>query len=79
MPALNHFGLDIGTHSIKAVQLSGSFERPNFVSAGQIPSPGKGLVSESPVDQAASADAIKRLHHESSLELLRCLTSKKAK
>ena len=64
MPALNHFGLDIGTHSIKAVQLSGSFERPNFVSAGQIPSPGKGLVSESPVDQAASADAIKRLHHE---------------
>ncbi|MEX0621603.1 MAG: type IV pilus assembly protein PilM [Candidatus Woykebacteria bacterium] len=39
MPALGHIGLDIGSHSIKAVQLSGSVERPIFVAAGQIEIP----------------------------------------
>jgi len=39
MPAFDHFGLDIGTHSIKAVQLSGSFSEPALVAAGQIKTP----------------------------------------
>ncbi len=68
MPALNHFGLDIGSHSIKAVQLSGSIENPNFVSAGQIETPAN-TVSQTPGTEdeesiKAIAAAIKTLHKE---------------
>lgn len=67
MPALNHFGLDIGSHSIKAVQLSGSFENPSFVSAGQIETPKS--TNQSPAGDneettKAIADAVKTLHKE---------------
>ncbi|OGY23421.1 MAG: hypothetical protein A2172_04295 [Candidatus Woykebacteria bacterium RBG_13_40_15] len=64
MPALDHIGLDIGTHSIKAVQLSGSFNGPVFVAAGQIQAPqisGDPNSNES-IDKIA--DAIKKLRSE---------------
>lgn len=67
MPALNHFGLDIGSHSIKAVQLSGSFENPSFVSAGQIETPkptNQAPVGEDKETTKAIADAVKTLHKE---------------
>jgi type IV pilus assembly protein PilM len=64
MPALNHFGLDIGTHSLKAVQLSGSVERPDFVAAGQIPAPLHTVGSETEEATEALANTIKTLHKE---------------
>ena len=68
MPALNHFGLDIGSHSIKAVQLSGSMERPVFVAAGQIETPPQAASQPGGTDDAAVAEAVanslKALHKE---------------
>lgn len=55
------FGLDIGTSTIKAVWLSEQGE--NFVlnSASMIPSPSKGMMSESPLDQEEMSQAIKNI------------------
>lgn len=64
MPALNHFGLDIGTHSIKAVQLGGSVQSPTFIAAGQFPTPQGSLLSESEEDLGQLAETIKNLHRE---------------
>ena len=68
MPALNHFGLDIGSHSIKAVQLSGSMERPEFVAAGQIDTPPQAASQPGVTDDDAAAEAIanslRALHKE---------------
>ncbi|OGY22245.1 MAG: hypothetical protein A2113_03135 [Candidatus Woykebacteria bacterium GWA1_44_8] len=64
MPALNHFGLDIGTHSLKAVQLSGSSEQPGFVAAGQIPTPPHTVSAETEESVEALAATVKTLHKE---------------
>lgn len=68
MPALNHFGLDIGSHSIKAVQLTGSWQQPNFVAAGQIEAPPQALNqppgAETEESAKALAEAVKTLHKE---------------
>jgi len=68
MPALNHFGLDIGSHSIKAVQLTGSLDRPIFVAAGQIESPTSSSEQIPSIDNEqaieAIAGSIKTLHKE---------------
>jgi type IV pilus assembly protein PilM len=68
MPALNHFGLDIGSHSIKAVQLSGSAEQPVFVAAGQVETPAQianqPLIADSDETIEAVAGAIKSLYKE---------------
>jgi type IV pilus assembly protein PilM len=67
MPALNHFGLDIGSHSIKAVQLSGSLDRPIFVAAGQIETPREAASQLTAGDDdsiEAVANTIKTLHKE---------------
>ncbi len=67
MPALTHFGLDIGSHSIKAVQLSGSLDRPVFVGAGQIETPTSAASQLTVGDDEsieAVANSIKTLHKE---------------
>lgn len=68
MPALNHFGLDIGSHSIKAVQLSGSPERPIFIASGQIESSTSASEQIPSIDDEqameAVASSIKTLHKE---------------
>ena len=60
MPALNHFGLDIGTHSIKAVQLGGQDTRPVFIAAGQVPTPISGS-AESDEEIFLLAETVKKL------------------
>ncbi|MCH7541537.1 type IV pilus assembly protein PilM [Patescibacteria group bacterium] len=68
MPALNHFGLDIGSHSIKAVQLSGPPERPIFIASGQIESPTSATEQIPSIEDEqameAVANSIKTLHKE---------------
>jgi len=75
MPALNHFGLDIGSNTIKVVQLSGSSDRPAFVAAGQIQTPTKqgDDGSEEAVEQLANA--VKTLHKEAHLTTNKVVTA----
>ena len=75
MSALNHFGLDIGTHSIKAVQLGGQTTRPVFIAAGQVPTPSQGLNSESEEDIAIIAQTIKKLHQEAHISTDKAVTA----
>ncbi|OGY29580.1 MAG: hypothetical protein A3F35_02780 [Candidatus Woykebacteria bacterium RIFCSPHIGHO2_12_FULL_45_10] len=75
MPALNHFGLDIGTHSIKAVQLGGTAERPSFVAAGQVASSVNVASAGSDEDQAKLAEAIKTLHREAHISTEKVVTA----
>ena len=75
MSAINHFGLDIGTHSIKAVQLGGQTTRPVFIAAGQVPTPSQGLNSESEEDVAIIAQTIKKLHQEAHISTDKAVTA----
>lgn len=59
-----HFGLDIGSDSIKIVQLEGKEGAFRVVTAGMIKTPSPGLVSEAEKDFMAVAEAIKRLKNE---------------
>lgn len=54
------FGLDIGTTTIKAVWLTE--EKNTFLlnNAAIFPTPAKGILSESPIDQDMAADALKK-------------------
>ncbi len=74
MPALNHFGIDIGTHSIKAVQLSGTTDKPSFTTAGQIQTPAD-PASEKEEDQTAIANAIRTLHKENRVTTEKVVTA----
>ena len=75
MPALNHFGLDIGTHSLKAVQLSGSAEKPSFVAAGQLPTPPNTVGSDTEEAIEVLASAVKGLHKETRITTNKVVTS----
>lgn len=55
------FGLDIGATTIKAVSLSKKEDGFILNSASIIPTPQKGMLSESPVDQEEMAQAIKNV------------------
>ena len=55
------FGLDIGTSTIKAVFLGDDKGGYVFHSCGATPTPAKGMVSESPIDQEEVANAIRKL------------------
>lgn len=54
------FGLDIGSHSIKAIQLEPEGDRFRLVAAGIIPTPQTGI-TDSDQDLASVAQAIKKL------------------
>ena len=75
MPAFNHFGLDIGSHSIKLVQLSGSSQSPSFVTAGQFQTPPQALLSEADEDLQELANVIKNLIKEAKVTTNRVITS----
>ncbi len=55
------FGLDIGSTSIKAVEVSSEKNKKRLLKAGLAPTPSAGLVSESDLDQQLIAGAIKKL------------------
>lgn len=54
------FGLDIGTNTIKAVELSSNKQGFNLDACIVSPMPPKGMLSESPVDEEEMAQAIKK-------------------
>lgn len=58
------FGLDIGTHTIKAVWLAKESHGFFLSAALTIPAPARGMQSESPLDQEEMAKAIRTLVNE---------------
>ncbi|MBI2594246.1 type IV pilus assembly protein PilM [Candidatus Curtissbacteria bacterium] len=75
MAARDFFGLDIGTYSIKIVQLNKKTSPFELVGAGTIPTPAKSLMSESSADQEVIAESIKRLHKELRLRTSYCVVA----
>jgi type IV pilus assembly protein PilM len=62
------FGLDIGTSSIKAVWLDHSGGASySLISSGAFPTPAKGMLSESPLDQEEMAGSIRRVIHDAKI------------
>lgn len=64
---MNHFGLDLGTSLLKAVQLKKEKDQLTLLKAGSISTPPKGLLSDSPLDKEAVAEAIKKLIKEAKI------------
>jgi len=75
MPALKHFGLDIGTYSIKAVQFSGSAEKPVFIAAGRVRTPPKKQNVDAQKSNSEIANAIKTLHKEAHMSTNKVITA----
>lgn len=61
------FGLDIGTSSIKAVQLVKEGRITKLVAIGSAVTPIRGLASESELDHRTMAETIKKLVHDSKI------------
>lgn len=61
MPTQLPLGLDIGSHTIKLVQLEKKEKRYNLCAAGIVPAPPKGLVSDSEADLETLSVVIKKL------------------
>jgi len=61
---MDFFGLDIGSYSIKAVQLRKIQDKYQLVALGSAPSTPKGLASEAESDLTALAENIKKLYQE---------------
>jgi len=61
---MDFFGLDIGSYSIKAVQLRKIQDKYQLVALGSAPSTSKGLASEAESDLTALAENIKKLYQE---------------
>lgn len=57
-------GLDIGSHSIKLIELGLDGGKAALLAAGSTPTPPKSFTSTIPADTAALADAVKRLVKE---------------
>lgn len=64
---LNSFGLDIGATTIKAVWLSEEKGKFSFNSASCAPTPPKGLLTDSPMDQAELALSIRKMVFEAKI------------
>lgn len=58
-----YFGLDIGTSSIKAVQLKKAFGKFELVSFGSAPMPEGVVTSDSEIDKKRVAEEVKKLVH----------------
>lgn len=61
---MDFFGLDIGSYSIKAIQLRKIQDKYQLVAVGSAPSTPKGLASEAESDLTALAENIKKLYQE---------------
>ena len=64
---MEFFGLDIGSHKIKAVKLARKGKEFRLVALGSGPATVKGLFSEAESDLTVLAQAIKKLHQETKI------------
>lgn len=61
---MQHFGLDIGSHSLKIAQVEKSKDKARLIAFGSAAAPPRGLLSETEADLTALAVTIKKLHQE---------------
>lgn len=71
---INHFGLDIGSDSIKIVQVANEGNTFRLVTAGMIKTPGNGI-SDAEKELVTVAEAIKKLKTEIKVNTNRVVTS----
>lgn len=64
---MEFFGLDIGSHNLKVVQLAKSGKKYHLVAFGTSPSTRKGLASEADADLTTLSGTIKKLHQEAKI------------
>lgn len=72
---MEFFGLDIGSHTLKAVQLARKENKYQLVAFASAPSTSKGLLSESESDLTALAEGIKKLHQETKIKTRNVVTA----
>ncbi|MBI2621567.1 MAG: type IV pilus assembly protein PilM [Candidatus Levybacteria bacterium] len=63
------FGLDIGVSSIKAVELDADKNNFKLKACIVVPSPPKGMLSESPVDEEEMAEALKKAVYDAGISV----------
>lgn len=73
--AARSFGLDIGSHSLRLVEVDRSKKPYKLVTFGMEPTPQGGVISESSLDMQALADAIKHLTHEAKVNTNNVITA----
>jgi len=64
---MDFFGLDIGSHNIKIVQLKKNKDKYQLMAFGSAPSTSRGLLSEAESDLNAIAEIIKKLYQETKI------------
>jgi type IV pilus assembly protein PilM len=72
---MDFFGLDIGSYSLKIVQLAKGGKDWQLVSFGTGPSTHKGLASEAEADLNVLAEAVKKLHREAKITTRNVVTA----
>jgi len=72
---MEFFGLDIGSHKIKIVQVQKSGDNYRLVALGSAPSTSKGILSESESDLTQLATIIKKLHQETKIKTKNVVTA----
>lgn len=69
------FGLDIGRAFVKVAQVESRGRRKVLAAAGVLPTPGGGIVSESPVELSKVSDAIRACVSAAKIETGKCAVS----
>ena len=72
---MEFFGLDIGSHKIKIVQVQKSGDKYRLVALGSAPSTLKGILSDSESDLTQLATIIKKLHQETKIKTKNVVTA----
>jgi len=65
---MDFFGLDIGSHTIKAIKLAKNGQSYQLLAFGSSPSNSRGLISEADSDMTALAESIKKLCQTSGIK-----------
>lgn len=72
---MEFFGLDIGSHKIKIVQVQKSGDKYRLVALGSAPSTSKGILSDSESDLTQLATIIKKLYQETKIKTKNVVTA----
>lgn len=72
---MDFFGLDIGSHTLKAVKLARNGDKYQLLAFGSCPSNSRGLISEADSDITVLAESIKRLCQSSGIKTKNVVTA----
>lgn len=72
---MDFFGLDIGSHTLKAIKLARRADKFQLLAFGVAPSNSRGLISEAEADMTVLAESIKKLCQESGIKTKNVVTA----